>query len=94
MDYLACPVRNKMRAAWSALPRTLNYPGSDTAKHGQNGQLAFLRYAHRCVEDLHLGTGWETEFPRDVWELRRIGVDGNRPGNMAAVRFCPNSAKT
>ena len=24
------------------------------------------------------GTGWEAEFPRDVWELRRLGVEGNR----------------
>lgn len=48
------------------------------AQHGQNGQLAFLRYAHRCAEDLHVGAGWEAEFPRDVWELRRVGMEGNK----------------
>ena len=47
-------------------------------QHGQNGQLAFLRYAYRCLEDLHCGTGWEAEFPRDVWELRRLGVEGRK----------------
>jgi integrase len=46
------------------------------ARHDQNGQLAFLRYAHAHVEDLQAGTGWEAEFPRDVWELRRLGIEG------------------
>ncbi|MGH3781118.1 MAG: tyrosine-type recombinase/integrase [Pseudonocardiaceae bacterium] len=48
------------------------------ARHGQNGQLAFLRYAYRCLEDLHCGSGWEAEFPRDVWELRRLGIEGRK----------------
>ena len=48
------------------------------AKHGQNGQLAFLRYAHGRLEDLQSGSGWEAEFPRDVWELRRLGIEGRK----------------
>jgi len=48
-----------------------------------NGQLAFLRFARRCVEDLQAGTGWEAEYPRDVWELRRLGMDNTR----ARLRF-------
>ncbi len=48
------------------------------ARHGQNGQLAFLRYAYRCLEDLHCGSGWEAEFPRDIWELRRLGIEGRK----------------
>ena len=48
------------------------------ARHDQNGQLAFLRYAHAHVEDLQVGTGWEAEFPRDVWELRRLGLEGRK----------------
>ncbi len=35
----------------------------------QNGQLAFLRYAFERVKDLHLGSGWETEFGRDIWDF-------------------------
>jgi integrase len=50
--------------------------------HDQNGQRAFLRYAHEHVEDLRCGTGWEAEFPRDVWELRRLGIEGR-----ARLRF-------
>ncbi len=38
----------------------------------------FLVYAHRKLADLtHGGEGWEAEFGRDVWLMRRLG----RPGN-------------
>lgn len=47
------------------------------SSHDQNGQLAFLRYAHDHLEDLAHGNGWESEFPRDVWVLRRLGVEGS-----------------
>lgn len=53
------------------------------ASHNQNGQLAFLRYAYASLEDLAHGGGWESEFPRDVWELRRLGIEGTR----ARLRF-------
>jgi integrase len=53
------------------------------SSHDQNGQLAFLRYAHERLEDLACGSGWENEFPRDVWVLRRLGLDGTR----ARLRF-------
>ena len=74
-------------AAASAVASLLDWPmarwieffdANHAAQHGQNGQLAFLRYAYRCLEDLHCGTGWEAEFPRDVWELRRLGVEGRK----------------
>jgi len=54
------------------------FDANHSAKHGQNGQVAFLRYAYRCLEDLLCGSGWEAEFPRDVWELRRLGIDGRK----------------
>ena len=54
------------------------FDANHAAQHGQNGQVAFLRYTYRCLEDLHCGTGWEAEFPRDVWELRRLGVEGRK----------------
>jgi integrase len=49
-----------------------------------NGELAFLRYARTRVEDLRDGSGWEAEFPRDIWELRRLGI---QRGNAARLRF-------
>ncbi len=43
---------------------------------------ALLIYARRRVEDLAEAGGWETEYPRDVWRMRRLGFDGAR-----TVRF-------
>jgi integrase len=37
-------------------------------------QLGFLRYARVRLEELHQGSGWEAEFPLDVWDLRRLGL--------------------
>jgi integrase len=39
-----------------------------------NRQLGFLRYARARLEELHRGSGWEAEFPLDVWDLRRLGL--------------------
>ncbi len=61
------------------MPRWVEYfDANHSARHGQNGQVAFLRYAYRCLEDLRCGSGWEAEFPRDVWELRRLGIEGRK----------------
>lgn len=38
----------------------------------------FLVYARRRVEDLAHGGGWEDEYDRDVWQLRRVGFEGNQ----------------
>ena len=54
------------------------FDANHAARHDQNGQSAFLRYAYERVEDLHLGIGWETEFGRDIWELRRLGIEGRK----------------
>jgi integrase len=63
---------------WSMLRWVEYFDANHAAKHGQNGQLAFLRYAYRCLEDLLCGSGWEAEFLRDVWELRRLGIEGRK----------------
>lgn len=45
----------------------------------KDGQLrALLFYARRQVEDLVDAGGWEAEFDRDVWQMRRLGFDGNQ----------------
>jgi integrase len=38
----------------------------------------FLSYAYRVVADLAEAGGWEAEYPRDVWHLRRLGFEGSR----------------
>ena len=39
---------------------------------------ALLIYARRKVEDLVDAGGWEAEYPRDVWQLRRLGFPGHQ----------------
>lgn len=43
-----------------------------------NNPRALLIYARRRVEDLADAGGWEAEYPRDVWQLRRLGFPGNQ----------------
>ena len=55
--------------AWTERTRlTLN----DTRSRG------FLGYAYRAIADLAEAGGWEAEYPRDVWRMRRLGYDGDR----------------
>jgi integrase len=37
--------------------------------------VALLAYAHRRVTALAEGEGWDNEYPRDTWHLRRLGID-------------------
>ncbi len=39
---------------------------------------SFLGYAYRQVADLAEAGGWEAEYPRDVWHMRRLGFDSDR----------------
>ena len=38
---------------------------------------ALALFARRRLEDLRDGDGWDAEYPRDLWQLRRVGFDGN-----------------
>ena len=38
---------------------------------------AFALFARRCLQDLRDGDGWDGEYPRDLWQLRRVGFEGN-----------------
>jgi integrase len=37
--------------------------------------VALLAYAYRKVTDLAEGGGWDNEYPRDTWHMRRLGID-------------------
>jgi integrase len=39
------------------------------------GWRAFILDARRRIEALAFGSGWETEYPRDTWRLRNLGID-------------------
>jgi site-specific recombinase XerD len=43
-----------------------------------------LTYARDQIEALHLGSGWDVEYARQVWRLRNLGIDV--PG-QAAISF-------
>jgi len=51
----------------------------------QRTAAAFLIYARRKVEDLADADGWEAEFPRDIWQLRRLGYHGNQTLTFTAI---------
>jgi integrase len=40
------------------------------------GWRAFVLGAHRRIEILAVGSGWDVEYPRDVWRLRNLGIAG------------------
>ncbi|MBV8349787.1 MAG: tyrosine-type recombinase/integrase [Mycolicibacterium sp.] len=42
-------------------------------------------YAYRAVADLAEAGGWEAEYPRDVWRMRRLGYEGDRTLRFAAI---------
>jgi integrase len=45
----------------------------------------FLSYAYRKVADLAEAGGWEAEYPRDVWQMRRLGFEGCRTLRFDAI---------
>jgi integrase len=55
-------------------PKTSSYP-------------AFLAFARDVVERLHEGTGWEVEYPRDVWRLHRLPGLTASPGKSPQARI-------
>ena len=48
---------------------------------------AFLLFARNAVEALAEGTGWEAEYPRDIWRLHRIPGLVMNPGKGASPRI-------
>jgi integrase len=57
-------------------------PGVRTFKSGAPAR-ALIIYARRQAEGLAFGRGWDTEYPRDTWRLRNLGIDSH----AATIRF-------
>jgi integrase len=55
----------------------------DRYSGGQHHAVALLIYARRKIAALAEGEGWDNEYPRDVWRLRRLGIESSR----ATVQF-------
>jgi integrase len=71
-------------AARSLLDRSGQQWRSEFPAPPNSSAQGLLAYAHRRVEDLALGYGWDTEYPRDTWRLRSLGISD---GPQATVRF-------
>lgn len=48
------------------------------------GGRRFVLDAHARIEQLAFGSGWETEYPRDKWRLRNLGIQA---GKTATIDF-------
>lgn len=48
------------------------------------GPMSFIRFTLDSLEDLQHGVGWDSEYPRDVWRLRRLGY---QDATLAHLRF-------
>jgi integrase len=46
---------------------------------------SLLLYARRRVEDLLEAGGWDGEYPRGVWQLRRLGHPGNQTLDFTGI---------
>lgn len=80
LDYLP------QAGARSLLEHPLEHWVHDLAGAGglNSSTRAFLGYARECLLDVRDGTGWESEYDRNVWRLRRLGV---RAGGNARLDF-------
>ena len=61
------------------------FPARAHLSNGDSGR-SLLIYAHRKIEHLHLGQGWDVEYPREVWRLRNLGV-AEGPGRIRFDRI-------
>ncbi len=57
---------------------------SATKPSGQ--YMGFLLHAREAAERLRDGTGWEVEYPRDVWRLHTLHGLTNNPGKAPEAR--------
>jgi integrase len=42
----------------------------------RSNAIALLAWSRRQVADLAEGTGWDAEYPRDAWQMHRLGFEG------------------
>lgn len=69
--------------AWSLLDQPAREWHRDYSAQQGSSERGLLSYAHRAVEDLARGRGWDAEYSRDTWRLRSLGFSGP----LANLRF-------
>jgi len=79
------------RAGEAEVTPLLDHPAqwwADRAGPKTSSYPAFLAFTRDVVETLHEGTGWEVEYPREVWRLERLpGLTGNAGKTHARNRL-------
>ena len=51
----------------------------------RSNAAALLAWSRRQLTDLAEGTGWEAEFPRDTWQMHRLGFEGRRVQDFSGI---------
>ena len=88
---LFTPLLNELRSttATSLLERSADdwLAGMGRLTNAYCSFKALVRFTIRCLQDVRDGSGWDSEYPRDVWELRRLNM-ARAHGNIAGqIRF-------
>jgi len=51
----------------------------------KNNAIALLAWSRREVTDLAEGSGWDAEYPRDAWQMHRLGFEGRYVLNFSRI---------
>jgi hypothetical protein len=70
--------------ASSLLDRTEQEWRAEFGKKRSNAS-ALLAWSRRQVADLAEGTGWDAEYPRDAWQMHRLGFEGGRVLDFSGI---------
>ena len=51
----------------------------------KSNAVALLAWSRRQAADLAEGTGWDAEYPRDAWQMHRLGFEGRNVLDFSAI---------
>ena len=51
----------------------------------RSNAIALLAWSRRQVDDLAEGAGWDTEYPRDAWQMHRLGFEGRNVLDFSGI---------
>ena len=51
----------------------------------KNNAIALLASSRRQVTDLAEGSGWDAEYPRDAWQMHRLGFEGRNVLDFSGI---------
>ena len=69
--------------ASSLLDKTEQEWRAEFGKHGN--AVALLAWSRRQVADLAAGAGWDAEYPRDAWQMHRLGFEGRNVLDFSGI---------